>query len=49
MAQTIVSMSVSSTCRLHASCILNLLPCISLHGIGEPGKLRTKAGCIIRY
>jgi len=28
---------------------LNLLPCISSHGIGEPGKLSTKAGCIIHY
>jgi len=42
-------MSAGSTCRLHASRTLNLLPCISLHGIGEPGELRTKAGCIIRY
>ena len=40
---------MGSTCRLHASRTLNLLPCISVHGIGEPGKLRTKAVCTIRY
>ena len=45
--QTIISMSVGSTCRLHASLALNLLPCISSHGIGGPGKLRNKTGCII--
>ena len=49
MAQTITSMSVDSTCRLHASRTLNLLPCLSSHCIGEPGKLHTKTGCIIRY
>jgi len=42
-------MSVDSTCRLHASRTLNLLPCLSSHCIGEPGKLHTKTGCIIRY
>ena len=50
--QIITSMSVGSTCRLHASRTLNKLPCISSHntyGIGEPGKLRIKAGSIIRY
>jgi len=45
VVQTITSMSVGSTCRLHASQTLNLLPCICSNGIGEPGKLRTKAGC----
>ena len=49
MAQTIPSMSVGSTCRIHEYRTLNLLPCISSHGIGEPGKLRTKTGYIIRY
>ena len=49
MAQTINSMLVASTCRLYSSRTLNLLPCISSHGIGEPGKLRTKAGCNICY
>jgi len=49
VAQTITSMSVGSTYRLHASRTSNLLPCISSHDIGEPGKLHTKAGCIIRY
>ena len=44
VAQTITSMSVGSACRLHASQTLNLLPCISSHGIWE-----TKADYIIRY
>ena len=46
---TQTSMSMGSTCRRHASHTLNLLPCISSHGIGELGKLRTTAGCIICY
>ena len=37
VAQTITNMPMGSTCRLHASRNLNLLPCISSHGIGEPG------------
>jgi len=46
VAQTITSMSVGSTCRLHASRTLNLLPCISSHSIGEPGKLHTKQAAL---
>ena len=34
VAQTITTMSVGSTCRLHAIRDLNLFPCNSSHGIG---------------
>jgi len=27
----------------------SIISFISAHGIGEPGKFHTKAGCIIRY
>jgi len=37
VAQTITSMSVGSTCHLHASPTLTLLPCISSHMVlGNP-------------